>query len=597
MIKTNPHSNMSEMPKVGIRPVVDGRRGGIREALEDPTMRQAKNVEKLLQESIQYPNGDSIQTVIAPTTIGGIREASETEKFFKKENVTITLTITKSWAYPMETMDQNKETIKGIWGVNCSENPGAVYLAAAEAAHNQKGLPVFSIYGKDVQDIEDTSIPLDVQQKINQYVHAALAVSLMKKTSYLSIGGVSMGIAGCIINEKFFHNYLDMHNEYVDMTEIIRRLELNIFDQEEYLGAKQWVEQFFEQGEDINEKKSQRSKKAKEGDWEISIKMALIVRDLMVGNKQLDRKGFKEESEGHNALIAGFQGQREWTDFMPNGDVMESILNSSFDWNGNREPYIVATENDNLNAVSMLFGHLLTNSAQIFADVRTYWSPEIINQIHNEKLPEQIEKGFIHLTNSGAATLDGTGKQRMNEQPAMKPHWLIDENEINASLAATTWYPAVDFFRGGGFSSQFVTDGDMPVTMIRLNMISGQGPVLQLAEGWTVSLPEDLQSTILKRTNPTWPSTWFVPKLISESNAFKNIYEVMDKWGSNHCSISYGHVGHLLISLASMLRIPVSMHNVEQERIFRPSYWNAFGENNSTAADFNACRALGPLYK
>ncbi|MFA9458410.1 L-fucose isomerase [Halalkalibacter sp. AB-rgal2] len=586
---------VGEFPKIGIRPAVDGRRGGIRESLEEVTMDRARSLAIFLQDELRYPNGAPVECIIANTCIGGVAEAAETSEYFQREGVKVTITVTPSWCYPLETIDQDPHTIKAIWGVNGTERPGAVYLAAALAAHNQKGIPAFSIYGKDVQDMEDTSIPKDVQGKVLQFAKAALAVALMKGKSYLSIGSVSMGIAGCVVNEDFFQSYLGMRNEYVDMSEFIRRLELNIFDQDEYYRALTWVKEHCREGRDVNPPDLKRTREQKKQDWETVVKMALIARDLMIGNKKLAEMGYGEEALGRNALAAGFQGQRSWTDFMPNGDFMEAILTSSFDWNGIREPYMLATENDNLNAITMLFGHLLTNAAQIFADVRTYWSPEAVTRVTGKKLQGRAENGVIHLINSGPASLDGTGELSVSGQPGMKPFWEITEDEVNKCLQATQWCPAVDFFRGGGYSTDYLTKGEMPVTMARLNIIGGLGPVLQIAEGYTTELDEGVHHTLDQRTNETWPTTWFVPRLTGEG-AFKDVYSVMTSWGSNHCSLSYGHVGAELITLASMLRIPVSMHNVEEGRIFRPSMWQAFGTANSESADYRACQTLGPLY-
>ncbi|MBD1383097.1 L-fucose isomerase [Metabacillus arenae] len=594
--KNDSYRWVGDFPKIGIRPVIDGRQGGIRESLEDVTMNMAKSVSILLEETIRYPDGTPITCIIADTTIGGVAEAANAEAKFRKEGVDITITVTPSWCYPTETMDQDPQTIKAIWGFNGTERPGAVYLAAATSAHNQKGLPVFNIYGRDVQEMNDTTIPLDVQEKLLQFTKSALAVTIIRGKSYLSMGSISMGIAGCIVDEHFFQNYLGMRNEYIDMSEFIRRMEFNIFDESEFDTALKWVKENFSQGKNVNPPKLQRSIEQQEEDWKTVVKMTLIARDLMVGNPKLAEKGFKEEALGRNAIAAGFQGQRAWTDFMPNGDVMEAILSSSFDWNGIREPYIVATENDTLNGVTMILGHLVTNAAQIFADVRTYWSPEAVKRVTGKEMQGRASNGVIHLINSGPASLDGTGQQEIDGLPAMKPFWEITEEEVRNCLDATEWCQAVDFFRGGGFSTDFTTRGEMPVTMARINIVHGIGPVLQLAEGYTVELPEDIHDVLDERTNSTWPTTWFVPNLTG-NGAFKDVYTVMYNWGSNHGAISYGHIGSELITIASMLRIPVSMHNVQQDRIFRPSAWSAFGMEELTSADFRACQAFGPLYK
>ncbi len=582
-------------PKVGIRPVIDGRRGGVRESLENQTMQMAKNTAKLIEETLRHPNGMKVECVIPDFCIGGVAEAAECAELFKRENVGVSITVTPCWCYGTEVMDSEPLIPKAVWGFNGTERPGAVYLAAALAGYNQLGLPAFGIYGIDIQDKDDESIPEDVKQKILLFTKAGLAVAEMRGKSYLSVGSVSMGIAGSIVDTHFFYNYLGMRNEFVDMSEIIRRIDYKIYDEEEYKLAIEWVQKYCVEGKDYNTIISTPERKKYE--WETVVKMTLILRDLMIGNKKLEKLGFVEESLGHNAIIAGFQGQRQWTDFMPNGDFLEAMLNSSFDWNGIRQPFIVATENDSLNGVAMLFGHLLTNTAQIFADVRSFWSFDAVKRVTGKKLEGMAKGGIIHLINSGSAALDGTGKKKIDGKPAIKPFWEISEQEKDECLKANKWCPAIkEYFRGGGFSSQFLTEGGMPVTMYRINLIKGLGPVLQLAEGFTIDLPVEIDSVLQERTNPTWPTTWFVPILTGEG-AFKDVYSVMLNWGANHAAISYGHIGDKLITLASMLRIPVCMHNVSKERIFRPNAWNAFGTQDLEGADYRACKNFGPLYK
>jgi L-fucose/D-arabinose isomerase len=587
---------MNKYPKIGIRPIIDGRLGGIRESLEDTTMRMAQDVAALFQSELRYPDGSPVQCVIADSCIGGVREAADCAEKFDVENVGVSLSVTPCWCYGSETMDMNPLIPKAIWGFNGTERPGAVYLAATLAAHNQKGLPAFGIYGEDVQDMGDRAIPDDVKDKLLTFAKAGLAVSLMRGKSYLAIGSVSMGIVGSIVDPDFFQSYLGMRNEYVDSSEVLRRIQLNIYDQEEYEKALSWTKKYCREGGDFNQEHKVKSREDKDKDWEFVVKMTLIIRDLMIGNTKLKDMGFAEEAHGHHALVSGFQGQRQWTDFLPNGDFSEALLNSSFDWNGKRAPYIVATENDALNGVSMLFNYLLTNKAQIFADVRTFWSPEAVERVSGWRPDGVAKNGFIHLINSGAATLDGTGKQKLHGEPVMKPFWEITDNEVEACLEATTWHPAnLDYFRGGGYSSKFLTEGGMPVTMCRLNLVKGIGPVLQLAEGWTIELPENVNKLLDERTDRTWPTTWFVPKTMGKG-AFRDVYSVMAAWGSNHGAISHGHIGADLIALAAMLRIPVCMHNVDEDKIFRPSAWNAFGMDGE-GADYRACASYGPLYK
>lgn len=595
MTKTNRY--IGRLPKIGIRPTIDGRRNGVRESLEETTMQMAKSVEKFLSKELRHFNGEPVEFVIADTCIGGVAEAARAADKFAQEGVGVSITVTPCWCYGTETMDTDPHIPKAVWGFNGTERPGAVYLAAMLAGYNQKGLPAFGIYGEDVQDAGDDTIPADVQGKLLGFAKAGLAVAMLKGKSYLSMGSVSMGIAGSMIKDDFFQKYLGMRNEYIDMSEFVRRLDLELYDRNEYEKAYKWAKANLTEGTDINKPDFTRSDEAKEKDWQTSVKMALIARDLMVGNDKLTEMGFEEEAQGHNALIAGFQGQRQWTDHFPNGDFMEAILNSSFDWNGKRAPYLLATENDSLNAVTMAMGHLLTNTAQVFADVRTYWSPESVKRVTGKELTGVAGNGIIHLLNSGAAALDGTGQQSRDGKPAMKPHWEITDEEVKACLDNTKWRPAsTEYFRGGGYSSNFATKGDMPVTIARINIVHGLGPVLQIAEGHTVELEKDVHETLDNRTDPTWPTTWFVPNLTGEG-AFKDVYSVMNNWGANHCVVSYGHIGHDLITMASLLRIPVNMHNVEAERIFRPSAWNMFGTDNPESADYRACENFGPLYK
>ncbi len=584
-------------PKIGIRPVIDGRRRGVRESLEDVTMGMAKAAAKLISGNLRHPTGEEVECIIADSTIGGVAEAAACAEKFAREGVAVTLTVTPCWCYGSETMDTDPLTVKAVWGFNGTDRPGAVYLAAVLAAHSQMGLPAFGIYGHDVQDFKDIdNIPADVAEKILRFARAGIAAAWMRGKSYLSVGSVAMGIAGSIVNPDFFREYLGMRNEYVDMSEITRRIEEKIYSEAEFHRAMEWVKTYCVEGPDNNPPEQRHSRARKDKVWEMSVKMALIVRDLMVGNPDLRRKGLFEEALGHNALLAGFQGQRQWTDHFPNGDFLETILNSSFDWTGIRQPYLVATENDSLNGVSMLFGHLLTGSAQIFSDVRTYWSPEAVQRVTGWKPSGLSENGFIHLINSGATCLDGTGCERLGGQPAMKPWWHVESGEAKAALKATQWrYASLGYFRGGGYSSDFLTEGGMPVTMTRVNFVRGLGPMIQIAEGFTATLPREVHDTLDLRTDPTWPTTWFVPRLTG-SGPFKDVYSVMANWGANHGAISYGHIGADLVSLASILRIPVAMHNVSVEKIFRPSYWNAFGMDPE-GADYRACSALGPLYK
>ena len=591
---------MKKYPKIGIRPTIDGRQGGIRESLEEKTMCLAKAVAELISTNLKNGDGSPVECVISDTTIGRVAEAAACAEKFEREGVGSTITVTSCWCYGSETMDMNPYYPKAVWGFNGTERPGAVYLAAVLAAHAQKGLPAFGIYGHDVQELSDNTIPADAAEKILRFARAAQAVATMRGRSYLSMGSVSMGIAGSIVNPDFLQEYLGIRAESIDLTEILRRIQLGIFDHEEYDKAMAWTEKYCKpnEGADIkNEPAKQKSREEKEEDWKFIVKMTIIMRDLMQGNPKLKEMGFKEEALGHNAIAAGFQGQRQWTDFLPNGDFSEALLNTSFDWNGIREAFVVATENDCCNGIAMLFGHLLTNTGQIFSDVRTYWSPEAVKRISGKELTGRAAGGIIHLINSGATTLDGTGQMKDAEgNPIMKQPCDVTEADVEACLKATTWYPADrGYFRGGGFSSNFLTKGGMPVTMSRLNLVKGLGPVLQISEGWTVDIDPEIHQKIDKRTDPTWPTTWFVPRLCDKA-PFKDVYSVMNSWGANHGAISFGHIGADLITLASILRIPVCMHNVEEDKIFRPAAWNAFGMDKE-GADYRACANYGALYK
>ncbi len=592
---------IGDYPVIGIRPTIDGRRGAlkVRESLEDQTMNMAKSAAKLFEENLKYTNGEPVKVVIADTTIGRVAEAAACADKFKKEGVDITLTVTPCWCYGAETMDMDPMTIKAVWGFNGTERPGAVYLASVLATHAQKGLPAFGIYGHDVCEADDTTIPEDVKEKLLRFGRAAVAAATMRGKSYLQIGSICMGIGGSIIDPAFIEEYLGMRVESVDEVEIIRRMTEGIYDEAEYQKALAWTKEKCKIGFDKNPEELQKSAEAKEADWEFVVKMMCIIKDLMNGNPNLP-EGCEEEKVGHNALAAGFQGQRQWTDFYPNCDFPEAMLNTSFDWNGAREPYVLATENDVLNGLGMMFCKLLTNSAQIFADVRTYWSPEAVERAAGGyKLEGKAKEadGFIHLINSGAACLDANGQAvDADGNHVMKPWYEVTKEDQDAIMAATTWnYADLGYFRGGGYSSRFVTEAEMPVTMIRLNLVKNLGPMLQIAEGWTVHLPDEVTDVLWKRTDYTWPCTWFAPRTTGEG-AFKTAYDVMNNWGANHGAISYGHIGADLITLCSILRIPVAMHNVPEEKIFRPASWNAFGMDKE-GSDYRACQAYGPLYK
>lgn len=605
---------MSKYPKIGIRPTIDGRQGGVRESLEEKTMALANAVAELISTNLRNGDGTPVECVIADTTIGRVAEAAACQEKFEREGVGATISVTSCWCYGSETMDMHPTWPKAVWGFNGTERPGAVYLAAVLAAHAQKGLPAFGIYGHDVQDVTDNTIPADVTEKILRWARAAMAMATMRGKSYLSLGNTCMGIAGSIVNADFLQDYLGMRTEYVELVEILRRVDRGIYDKEEFAKAMQWVEKYCKpnEGHDYNEdrqilpgvpmtdyngKGKGKNREEKDQDWEFTVKCMMIMRDLMFGNKRLLEMGYKEEALGHNAIVGGVQGQRQWTDYKPNFDFPESLMCSSYDWNGIREAYVMATENDFLNGISMLFGHLLTNKGVMFSDVRTYWSPEAVERVTGQRPEGGAANGFIHLINSGATTLDATGAMTDAEgQPTMKCPWEMTEQDAEACLKATDWMPADrDYFRGGGYSSHFKTRGGMPMTMLRLNIVKGLGPVLQIAEGYTVELPAEMHDILDKRTDPTWPTTWFAPRIDPSKDAFKDVYSVMNNWGANHGAIAHGHIGADLITLASMLRIPVCMHNVKDADVFRPACWNAFGMDKE-GADYRACQSFGPVY-
>ncbi len=589
-----------ELPKIGIRPCIDGRRNGVREGLETQTMNMAKAAAKLIGDNLRYPNGDPVEVVIADTTIGGVKEAAACQAKFEKTGVTVTLSVSPCWCYSTEVMDFDPLTVKAVWGFNGTERPGAVFLAAVLAAHAQKGLPAFGIYGHDVKDATDASIPEDVARKILLFAQAAIAAKSMRQNSYLQIGSMCMGIAGSILDQQTILEYFGLRSESVDETEILRRIDKGIYDHEEFDRALKWTKENCREGLDKNPADIQYTRAEKDAQWEFVVKSMLIVRDLMIGNPRLAELGFVEESCGHNAIVAGIQGQRQWTDYKPNFDFLEAMLNTQFDWNGLREAFVLGTENDTLNAMTMLFEHLLTNRPGIFADVRTYWSPEAVKRVTGKELQGYAKNGIIHLINSGAASLDGTGAVKDKDgNHVIKPFYEMTEADAKACLDETDWCAADQFyFRGGGYSSHYVhgTRGGMPVTMARLNIVKGLGPVLQLAEGYTCELEADVHKTLDERTDKTWPTTWFAPTLTGKG-AFTDVYSVMANWGANHGAFCYGHIGDLLITMASMLRIPVSMHNVSSDRIFRPSTWSAFGTDDLESADYRACAAYGPMYK
>ncbi len=591
-------------PKIGIRPTIDGRWGGVREGLEEKTMAMANAAKELIESNVKYQNGKPVQCVISPCTIGGGTEAAKCADFFKTQNICASLAVTPCWCYGSETMDLSPDTIKAVWGFNGTERPGAVYLAAVMAAFAQRGLPAFSMYSHDVQDIDDNSIPEDVAEKMIRWAKGAIVIGQMKDKSYVNLGGVSMGIAGSYCDMSFMQKYLGIRAEWVDLSEVLRRITLEIYDKKEYEKALVWIKENCKEGFDKNVGKNLpeiiRKSKAipADKDWEFIAKFSIIVNDILYGNNKLTEMGWHEEALGKNAIAGGFQGQRNWTDWLPNADFTEAIMASSFNWNGKKAPTAFATENDTLNGISMLFATLLTGKAPCFHDVRTYWSPDSVKRVTGKELSGKGKDGIIHLINSGATALDCTGAAKdENGNGTIKEWWNMTDSDIKACIQATDWCRAdYEYFRGGGFSSHFKTLAEIPVTMLRLNLIEGIGPVIQIAEGYTVTLEDDVHDKLDKRTDPTWPTTWFAPNLTGEG-AFKDVYSVMANWGANHGVTVGGHVGADIITMCSMLRIPVTMHNVPEEKIYRPHSWASFGTSDSQAADYAACKKYGPIYR
>lgn len=584
-------------PAIGVRPLVDGRRRGVRESLEEQTMALARAAADLISSRLRYPDGEPVRVVVAPTTVGGPREAANTDACFRAAGVCADLTVTASWNYVTEVLDLTPDIPHAMWGFNATERPGAVTVAAAMAAYTQLGIPAFAIYGHDVQEA-DGSLTDDVCDQILRFARAAVAVGLMRGRSYIAIGTVAMGIAGCRVPEQMLQDYLGLRSQYIDMIEIDRRINQGIYDHDAYQRAIAWVDDNLTIGEDHNPADRQHDEASKREQLEYSVKMVLVARDLMDGNPELARMGFKEEAGGYDAIAAGFQGQRQWTDYKPNGDLMETLLNTGFDWDGPHRPAVFATEGDCLNGMAMLLGNLLTQRPMLFSDVRTYWSPDAVERVTGHRPEGRAAGGFVDLRNSGASTLDACGCETDEHgRPTIKRWWELTDEDIAADLAATTFHAAThEYFPGGGFSTHFTTAGGMPVTAVRMNMVAGVGPTLQVTEGWTVELPEEARDIIVDRTDPTWPTTFFVPRIPS-NKAFSSVYDWMDKWGANHTATGWGHFGADVISLAAMLRIPVSMHNIEREDIFRPRTWSSFGTADPESADYRACAALGPLYR
>ncbi len=581
-------------PKIGIRPTIDGRENGVRESLEVQTMTMANTLKSHIENNYCYPDGTPVQVVVAESTIGRYKEATDCEELFEKNNVCASITVTPCWCYGMEVIDLHPTRIKAVWGFNGTERPGAVFLNAVLSAHNQLGLPAFGIYGSEVMDNDRTDIPDDVIPKIDKFIKGALAVGQLKNKSYLQIGGVSMGIAGSLVDFSLFQKYFNMNVVQVDMIEIMRRIDEGIFNPNEFETARAWVSENCTEIPDINKEHLKLTDLEIEEGLDFVTKMTLIIKDMMHGNEWLRNNGYNEEGLGNNSIAGGFQGQRQWTDYLPNGDFSETILNSSFDWNGPKSPTILSTENDALNGITMLFGHLLTNTAQVFCDVRTYWSPEAIKNLGNFTIDENLEDGMLHLINSGSAALDGTGKMRdENGNPVIKPFYDVTDEDMKNCLQATKWPVANrEYFRGGGFSTNYLSEGEIPFTMTRVNLVNGE-PSIQIIEGKSIEISNDLYNAINDRTDPTWPSTFFIPN----ENTPLSTYEVMNNWGANHCVLTYGHVGDLFITLASMLRIPVSLHNIEEDRIYRPTMWTHYGTLDKTGSDFRTCEKLGPLYE
>lgn len=575
--------------KIGIRMLVDNR-PALRAQQQQALFKLAEQVRLLLEGQVRYGDGVPAQCVIAPQPVGCVRDAAAVSELFRAERVGAVINIARAWAYPAEVMEYDTQLPQAVWGFSGSNYPGTVFMGAAVATAAQRGCPLFKIYGRDIQAGQDLRVPEDVADKLVRFAQCALALATLRGKTYLAVGSMCMGIGASAVDHAFFQCYLGMRTQMVDTAEILRRMEQKIYDPQEYARARRWAKENCREMQDPNPCALQQPAPQKQVAWDDSVKLALILRDLMQGNPALARQGHPEEAQGCLALAASFQGQRHWTDWQVSSDFAEAVLNSSFDWDGPRRPVTVATENDALQAAAMLMGTLLTGTAQIFCDMRAYWSPQAV-QAHFGTVPPTAEKGFLYLTNSGPAPLDGT-----LAAGATKPFWAMTAEDMEGCIQHTQW--GADkraVFAGGGFSTSYQAAGGVPMTMVGLSLVKGLGPVLQIIEGETIALQPDLADALTQCTDPTWMRLFFVPRL-TQAGVCSSVYNIVESWASNHCTLCGGHRAKAFTTLASMLRIPVCLHNLPPRQLFRPAVWGLYGEPGSTEADFRACQNYGPLY-
>lgn len=596
---------VGQTPTIAITPVADGRAGAY-ESNVAGTWRMAEKVSRLIESRVRLPDGTAPRVVVAPEIVYGPRSGALAQEYFQREGVSANIWVSRSWSYSDELMSAcigigSTEWQQAAYGLNQTDRPGAVWLKAFCAAMDEKKRPIFSIYNPDLED-ESGDLSPYVAGRILRFARAAVAAAEMRGKNYLSVGGVSMGIIGSDARRNSFLQTFGMGTVSVDMVAIRGRIDQGFYDHEELESAFKFMKKNFKFS--FDESQGPRPRDLDELIRE-TLRMTIIVRDLMIGNPKLasskvgKAQGFKanvERAQGANAIMAGTQGQRQWTDLYPNFDVTESILNSSFDWNGFRAPFVVATENDSKNGIGMLAANLVSGGmSQLFADIRTNWTPESVKKATGKDISRIAPQGFIDKRNSGAGALEyaldlfglvkgGAGMSVQDVAEAVRADANIQDRLIRDACAGTTYMTAaLEYFPGDGLSSHFRTPGGIPMTAYRYNMI-GDELTCSVVEGATVELPRDVADCIGRITDRTWPETYWVPRGMSS-------FEYMSRIGPNHDGNSFGLIGADLLTLNAMLRVPVDMHNVPREDIFRPTFWDRCGGD-----DFRACEKLGPVY-
>ena len=594
---------VGHIPTIAITPVADGRPGAY-EDNQANTWGMVEKVHNLLSGRITLSDGTPVRFVVAPEIVYGARTGALAQEYYIRQGVSANIWVSRSWAYSDELMSAcqgfgSSEWQQAAYGLNQTDRPGAVWLKAFTAAMDEKNRPIFAIYNPDLED-ESGDLSPYVAERLMRFARCAATVAEMRGKNYLSIGSVSMGIIGSDMRRNTFLHYLGMGTASVDMVAVKGRMDQGFYDHDELELAFNFMKRRFK----FNFGEGQRPL-TPDGLLRDCIKMTMIVRDLMHGNPVLAkasvgaRQGFcadVERAQGYNAIAAGTQGQRQWTDLYPNFDMTESLLTSSFDWNGYRAPMIVATENDSKNAIGMLIANLLSGAPQLFADIRTNWTPESIKSATGVDVSKIAPLGLIDKRNSGAGALDyaldifstvkdGSQKTIQEVVQAIRAGKRIQQDLIKRAIEATTYEAAVlEYFAGDGLSSSFQTPGGVPLTAYRYNMVDNM-LTCSVVEGETVALPEDVISHISNVTNATWPESYWAPRDMSS-------FEYMSRIGPNHDGNSFGLIGADMITINAMLRIPVDMHNVDKADIFRPTMWDRFGGD-----DFRACETLGPLYR